>query len=65
MLGGLSDDTLIGNRGDDEVIGAGGNVLRGWGDDDSISFEEGFDTLEGGDGKNRLLGDVDSDSLNG
>jgi Ca2+-binding RTX toxin-like protein len=55
--GGLGDDTLRGEPGDDSILGGDGN--------DSVEGGGGNDTIDGGLGADTLLGEVGDDSLEG
>ena len=73
LTGGAGADTLTGWLGNDTITGydpavgpdAVGNLLNGFGGDDSLRGGDGADTLLGGEGQDRLRGGGGNDSLDG
>lgn len=66
MLGNGGDDTLIGTDRNDVLSGgSGADLLEGRGDRDRLSGEAGDDVLDGGVGNDRLHGGDDNDRLTG
>lgn len=72
-IGGIKDDTIRGDNGNDDLFGNGGNdqLYGGAGDDeifgnngnDLLSGERGADWLNGGAGNDRIFGGWDNDTL--
>lgn len=72
---GLSNDTLLGGKGDDTLLGQNGdNVMNGNIGDDSVSGGinddllnggKGNDSVDGGSGNDTVYGDLGDDSLSG
>lgn len=66
LVGGMGEDTLIGNEGDDILLGGiGEDILDGRGGDDILVGGVGADTLTGGNDSDLLIGGVGGDFLNG
>lgn len=65
--GGLTNDTLYGLAGNDELYGgyAGDDTLYGGDGNDKLVGNAGADTLEGGNGDDDLDGGADNDTLAG
>jgi Ca2+-binding RTX toxin-like protein len=63
VLGGLSNDVLVGDLLDNSLSGrAGGDVLQGEGGQDSLLGDAGDDTVKGGEGFDYLDGGLDVDT---
>lgn len=62
----IANDTLVGDHGDNDVDGAGGNdLLYGNQGNDSLFGKNGNDNLQGGEGEDRLYGGKGNDTLRG
>jgi Ca2+-binding RTX toxin-like protein len=57
LFGGLANDTLTGNNGDNLMRGQQGNdIINGLGGNDLLGGQQGNDTLYGGDGNDTMAG---------
>ena len=69
MCGDEGNDTIFGDRGENELgpVGANGqqDCINGGSGDDLLYGNEGQDTLNGDDGNDSIYGGKDSDILNG
>ncbi len=75
MAGGIGDDYLYGEFGDDNLNGdagfdylyggEGNDTLEGGSDDDYLYGEYGDDSLDGGEGLDQLYGEYGDDTLSG
>ena len=66
MAGGRGDDNLLGEGGNDNLSGfTGDDKLLGGAGNDSLRGQDGHDTLEGGSGKDTLVGGDGNDLLTG
>lgn len=65
-VGGSKGDTLIGNDGDNDLMGRRGNdILDGIGGSDTLQGQKGNDDLYGGPGADSLIGGQGRDELSG
>lgn len=66
LYGGAGNDTIKGNKGDDELVGGtGDDKLDGGAGDDYLYGGSGNDTLKGGAGNDDLYGGDGNDTLDG
>ena len=66
LIGNDGDDTLIGSNDRDLLVGGAGNdTLQGLGSHDTLLGGTGRDSIQGGSGQDTLLGGADSDTLRG
>jgi Ca2+-binding RTX toxin-like protein len=66
LAGNVGDDTLSGGPGNDVILASeGDNVLMGGADNDRMEGRSGNDTFDGGDGNDRINGGSGNDTLRG